>query len=288
MFDLPKITPSWTPTEAEYRADPALNFHTLAAFHRDPKAWRDGYFDKVEETDAMRFGTALHAKILEPTTYDDKVAVFAPPVNPKTGECYGSTTNAYKDAAATFAASNAGKTIISAADADLIDALVDAVNFHPVAPSVLGRDFRLTELSVKGVLTVNDVPVEIKGRIDAYTDAGLVDLKTTQTLADASGRDRFRYTVYDYHYLSQLAFYRLLLTEFCDVPATVPCWLIALEKSDPRRVGVYRVDPAVMDKASRVVWSWLTEFVTSQQTNVYASRYDDVQLIDRYDAERDL
>ena len=55
-----------------------------------------------------------------------------------------------------------------------------------------------------------------------------------------------------------------------------------------RPVGVYRVDPAVMDKATRVVWSWLTEYVTSQQTNVYASRYDDVQLIDRYDAERDL
>lgn len=287
MLELPQITPNWTPTAQEYRAYKALNFHTLANFHRDPRAFKAGFFDAQEESDAMRFGAALHARILEPTAFDDKVAVFSPPVNPKTGAAYGTTTNAYKDAAATFAASNAGKTIINAADAATIDALVEAFNFHPIAPRVMGKQWRVTELSVKGVIDVDGNEIELKGRVDAYTDAGIVDIKTTTVLSDASGRDRFRYAVYDYHYILQLAFYKLLLTRFLDVPAAVPCWLIAFEKQEPRRVAVYKIADNVIDDATRVLWSWLRAYVTAEKSGVYESRFDAVQLIDRYTSELD-
>ena len=287
MIDLPEITPDWTPTESEYRAYKALNFHTLANFHRDPRAFKAGYFDAQEESDAMRFGTALHARILEQETFVDKVAIFDPPINPKTGAAYGTTTNAYKDAAATFAASNAGKTIINAADAATIDALVESFNFHPVAPTVMGKRWKYTELSVKGVLDFNGNEVELKGRLDAYTDAGIVDLKTTNALTDASGRDRFRYAVYDYYYILQLAFYKLLLTRFMRVPDDVPCWLIAFEKQEPRRVAVYKLADNVIDDATRVLWSWLRAYVTAEKSGVYESRFDAVQLIDRYTPELD-
>lgn len=288
MIELPEITPDWTPTESEYRAYNALNFHTLANFHRDARAFKAGFFDAQEESDAMRFGTALHARILEPGAYLEKVAIFSPPVNDKTGEAFGATTKAYKEAAATFAAANVGKTIITKSDDETVDALVEAFNFHPVAPVVMGKKWRFTEVAIKGALDVNGDEIEVKGKIDAYTDAGLVDLKTTGQIADASGRDRFRYAVYDYYYILQLAFYKLLLTRFLDVPTCCPCWLVALEKQEPRRVAVYRVADDVVDKGVQVVWSWLTAYVNAQKSGVFESRFDAVQLIDSYIPERDF
>lgn len=289
MFHLDRIARNWLATEEEYRADESVNFHTLADFHRDPRAWLAGHFDQKEETDAMRFGTALHARILEgDAAFGSKVAIFDPPINAKTGEPFGTATKAYKDALADFMATSVGKTPITKGDAELVDVLEESFRFHPVAPSILGREWRETELNVKGEYEIDGEPVAVKGRLDCVSDAGLVDLKTTAQLAGYDGRDRFRYACYDFGYIAQLGFYHRLLTDFCGAPPTTPCWLIALEKTAPNRVAVYRLSQEVVEKARGVVWSWLCEYVRARRTNIFESRFDSVQLIDRYDAERDL
>lgn len=279
----------WNVSEADYRAYDALNFHTLANFKRDPRLWQEGYFDDLEETDAMRFGTAAHARILEgDEAYKAKIAVFYPPVNDKTGEIFGATTKAYKEAKAAFLEGNAGKTIISADDERIIDTLVDALRFHPIASSVFGKRHKETELAIKCSVEICGEPIELKGRIDCYSDAGIVDVKTTQQLTDASGRDRFRYTIYDYNYILQLAFYNLLIQEAYRVPELLPWWIVALEKTEPYRIGVYRIAENVQTSAIGVLWNWLESFVTAKKTATYESRFDTVQLIDNYTAGKDL
>ena len=273
--------------EKEYREDPRLNFHTLANFRRDPKAFRAGYFDLKEETDAMRFGSALHAKLLTPEFYAKQYAVFDAPINTKTGEPFGSATNAYKSAYEAFAEDNAGKTILSQSDAKLIDTLIDEFYFHQYAPSILSGEVQ-AEKTIVGALSFDgQTVVEVKGRIDAFTGAGLIDVKTTANLDDASGRDRFRYAVYDYKYLIQLAFYHRILTE-CYGAAFCPCWLIVLEKNPPNRVAVYAPTRRVIEDCYKVVDAWLERWYYAKSSGTYSSRFDEIQVIDSYDCNRDF
>ena len=281
---------NWNINRDEYFNDKErINFHTLLDYKRDPKAWRDGYFDLKEETDAMRFGTALHAMILQgEDVYNNEIAAFTPPVNPRTGEPYGPTTNAYKDARIAFEATNKGKTIISKPEADLIARLNDEVNFHPIAPEVLGRaDWAKSEIPVCGQVPTRNGSVDVKGMVDRYSEAGLIDLKTTAQIDDGSGRDRFRYTIYDYKYLVQLGFYHLVLTECYGAPF-VPAWIIAIEKNPPNRVAVYELAPEVLQNARDVARSWLGDFVESVEKDAYVSKYDSLQIISQYQLERDL
>lgn len=283
------VTTDWDVPEETYRAHPALNFHKLADFHRDPEAFHEGKFDHVEETDAMRFGTALHAKILEgDEVYNDKVRVFNAPVNPKTGEEYGPLTKTYKEALKDFQSNNIGKTIISPADEKNIDKLTEAYYFHNVAPTLLDtKDFHHAEMSVKGTWEIDGTPIEVKGRLDYYGDKGLVDVKTTSALTDASGKDKFLRSVYDYKYLVQLGFYHRLLTDCLGAPY-VPCWLVAFERQEPNRIAVYRVSPEVVSKAREVVVSWLRDYIRATTTGIFESKFSTVQLIDSYNPSWDV
>lgn len=281
---------NWDVTEKEYREDDRLNFHTLADFRRDPRAFRDGVYNVREETDAMRFGTALHALVLQGReAYDAKVAAFEPPVNPKTGEPYGPTTNAVKDARTAFEAANVGKTIISKADADLIEKLREEFFFHQYAPEVLGRaDWARSEVPVCGQVRLSDGSTfDVKGLIDRYSEAGLVDVKTTSQLDDGSGRDKFRYAIYDYKYLVQLAFYHLILTDAYGAPF-VPCWIVAFEKNVPNRVAVYSISAEVITAAREVAREWIASYVGAVSKNDFESKFDKLQVIGSYDPERDL
>lgn len=283
------VDSDWNPSEEEYRAYPAMNFHTLADFHRDPRAWKAGLIGGAIENDSMRFGTALHAKILEGNeVYARKVATFIEPVNERTGKPYGAATKAYEDAFFAFAKDNAGKTLIGEEDAKTIETLYDNYCFHSVAPTILGENgFRHTEMSVKGDLEVDGYKVEVKGRIDCYGTSGLVDVKTTKELTDATGKDKFYRSLYEYKYIVQLGFYHLLLTEILGAPF-VPAWIVAFERQVPNRIGVYELSPYVVQCAREVAKSWLKQYAESRDSGVYGSIFDDVQRIENYDPSRDL
>lgn len=276
----------WHCTEKTYRADPALNFHKLAQFHWDPKAFRDGFFNDESVTDAMRFGTALHAKVLTPNEYGSSIAIFNPPVNPKTDEPYGPATKTYVEARNAFLAQNSDKTIVSMSDAILIERIANEFNLHPIAPKLFEN--AKCEQAVRGQIktSLGDL-VSVKGRIDAYTDSGLIDIKTTATLDDVSGRDRFLYTIYDHKYLVQLAFYHKILTDCYGAPF-VPCWIVAFEKNAPNRIAVYAPSRKVIEDARQVVDAWLCEWVNAGQYCDYQSKYDHIQFVDGYDPSRDI
>lgn len=281
---------AWTVDEQTYRADDRLNFHTLNNFKKDPAAFKAGFYDDREPTDAMRFGNALHCKLLTPDLYEKNYAVFKAPINPKTGEAYGATSNAYKDARAAFEADNAGKSALTPAAAELVDKLIDTFYFHAAAPHILDN-VQVVEQSICGVLSFDYTPdnaVAVKGRIDAYsTTAGLIDVKTTNTLDDGTGRDKFKYALYDYKYLPQLAFYHRILRESYGAPF-VPVWFIVFETNPPNRVAVYTPTREILEAAYMTINSWLEQYSGARRFNNYKSKYDLVQVIDTYNPERDI
>lgn len=267
---------NWNVSEEEYRAYPAVNFHTLARFHRDPKAFKENAFPEETESDAMRFGAAFHSKLLTP---EKPLQVFNPPINPKTGEPYGSTSKAYQEARAKL-----DGLVVTQRENDLIERMTNEFRLHPEAPRLFDHVIAI-EQPVRGVVDTPLGEVEIKGRIDALTSRGIVDVKTTSSFDDATGHDRFRRAIYDYKYIVQLAFYQRLMT--LNGSPTLDCWILAFEKTEPCRVAVYYITQEVMENAQRVVDGWLYEWRRAQNGE-YKSRYDDVQTIEQYDFLKDL
>ncbi|MBR4832770.1 MAG: PD-(D/E)XK nuclease-like domain-containing protein [Thermoguttaceae bacterium] len=278
----------WDVDEKTYRADAAVNFHTLADFQRDPRAFEEGYFEKRDAADAMRFGTACHSALLEgPSAFARDVAVFSPPVNAKTGEAFGATTKTFLDARNAFETANAGKTIISTTDAAAIEQLERSFLFHPVAPRVMRGGWGRPEIAIKGEMIVDGEPVVVKGRLDWYGPAGLTDFKSTARLDDASGRQRFKYAIYDYKYLVQLGFYHRLLTDVCGAPF-VPAQIVAGEREAPHRIAVYAFTREIVEDARNVALEWLRRYVDAKKRGYYPSPFDQIQIIDKYNPEKDL
>lgn len=72
---------------------------------------------------------------------------------------------------------------------------------------------------------------------------GIVDLKTTSDL------DRFEFEARRWRYPNQMAFYADMLAKVTDEDETIPVYLIAVEKSEPYRCGVWQVSEQTLDQA---------------------------------------
>jgi hypothetical protein len=142
-----------------------------------------------EPTAAMEFGTVVHAGVLEP----DAPACYA--VAPK----IDTRTTAGKADWGAFAQANAGRIILSQADADRALACIAAVRAHPGASRLLAG--AKTEVSLFWEDAKYKVPC--KCRWDGLNRGGGFDLKTTQ---DASP-DAFARTIASYEYHAAAAHY---------------------------------------------------------------------------------
>ena len=224
---------------AEGRSGRWLQSHALALFAKSPAAydrWRRGTAGaKDEPKDAFAFGRAAHCYVLE------GVAEFARryatdegrPVNPKTGKPFGSATKEYA-----AWAEGVGKEIVSAGDMETILRMAAAVGAHPVAAGLLrgGR----AEATVRAWYAGMNCQI----RMDYWTAAnGIADLKTCRDL------DRFEWDALGYGYIHQLAFYRAVLRVAAGSEAAVR--IVAVEKAEPFRCGVWRVPAWALDRAEK-------------------------------------
>ena len=142
-------------------------------------------------TEAMRFGTAVHAAVLEPDTFADAV-VQAPDINRR--------TTAGRAEHEAFQQANAGKVVLSADDMMRVYRCVNAVHMHPAASKLL------TGGEVEGSLFWVDGEYRIpcKARFDKFNHGGMVDLKTCQDASqDGFGRAAasLLYHVQNAHYI---------------------------------------------------------------------------------------
>ena len=98
------------------------------------------------------------------------------------------------------------------------------------------------------VARVHYAGFECQIRIDYLTrDFGITDYKTCRDL------DRFEWDARDYGYIEQLAFYRAVLRVLLlgNGGRDIPCSIVACEKAEPFRCGVWRVAPWALDIAEK-------------------------------------
>lgn len=210
---------------AEYLSWPYPSNSALAGIAKCPARWKHEQDNPpAQEPKEFALGTAVHALVLTPGTFDVQVAV-APDCDRRTKEG--------KALWAGFQASVGDKSIISQEDYEAAKAMAEAVRSHPTAGKLLKATTQ-SEISV-----VWDYYGTIcKARLDAVAPEyqTVWDLKTTR---DASP-DGFGKAVFNLGYYRQAGMYMDAAGNV--EPSLNTFAFVAVEKSPPYPVAVYVLD----------------------------------------------
>lgn len=197
-----------------------------------------------EETTALRVGRLLHCMVLTPGVVKANFAV-APDINRR--------TNAGKEEWEKFLAANSSKTVVTTDEWDDANGMAQSAT----ATGLFGAG--QAETSIFG--TMNGV--DVKSRLDWVNAGEIVDVKSTSSVA--SPRE-FQKTVWNWGYGLQAAFYMRMAREAGLSPSKFV--FVAVEKEAPHIVGVYDLDPAVIELFDRQIDGLIEEYKQSLVVDV--------------------
>lgn len=231
---------------AEYHRSPAVSKSLLDQFAKSPlhaKAYLAGI--RELETPAMAFGTAYHAAMLEPDRFKKEFATFEGDRRTKEGK------------AAYQALLDAGKTIISRSDADVLSAMVDVFLDHPVVKMLHANG--MEEASVFWTDPVTNVPCRCRPDYWHADGKGLIlDFKTTEDASPegfARSVAKYRYHVQAAHYMAGTHAQRFVF--------------IAQEKKAPFAIGVYELDEQSLELGREIRDRELAEYAVCLATDYW-------------------
>lgn len=244
-----------------------LTSHRLAEFRQCPQLFRRKELGLIPDRDSLAFqvGRAAHTLILEGRErYEQEFAVGGP-INEKTGKPFGSTTKAFAEWA-----EKCGKPVLGDDDAAIVEQMAASVKAHAFARELLAMG--MAEGVVRG--TLEGVPCQARiDWINPTIDRGIVDVKTADSL------DSFEWHIGAFGYVAQLAFYRALVAQACD--RTLPVHLIAVEKREPFRCGVWQLSPRVLDKAAEQNTAAIRQLVGCRAADSWPTGFESLRLYDR-------
>ena len=236
---------------AEYHAAPGWSSSAIRAGPTLAHAHEQLTHPRVD-TNALRFGRALHCAILEPLAFLERVGI-APDVDRRTKDG--------KAAWAAFEAAAAGRDHLTVDEKADADGMVKSVHAHRIAGPMVRREDGRAEVSV--FWTDKDAGEKCRARIDWLVPGVVVDIKTT---TDA-GPEAFAREAWGYGYFRQLAWYIDGITDATGQPHTGA--IVAVEKSAPYVAAVYMVPDDAMDIARAENRLALRRLVKATRENVW-------------------
>lgn len=267
--------PAWTlqEPEKEYHArsksGEIMSSGMLKKFRQCAAAYHDAVTraSAEKESAAFRFGRAVHKICLEGTKAFNKSFAIGGPVNEKTGKNYGVGTKAHDE----WLAAN-GYTKDQVINDDEANTLITMARKFERHPEVAARlEFGWPEMVVRADL--HGVPCQVRLDWLAHDADGnflIVDLKTTENMK------WYENDSYRYEYPHQFAFYRDVCMAAC--PATSFSFsVIAVEKNEPFRVGVWDIPENVLEYHSAENRLALENFKQCQITGVWPTGYETVR-----------
>ncbi|MBP9742337.1 MAG: PD-(D/E)XK nuclease-like domain-containing protein [Burkholderiales bacterium] len=186
-------------TMTDYYDNPAISQSKLKDLKRSPKHFWTMHVEGVEviETDAMRFGKAVHMCLFEHQLFIQSYIV-----SPN----FDKRTKDGKLAFAEFTANNLDKIIISAEDMAAVKSIRDAVLNKKTSRVLLNNGLPEHEL----YWTDTDTGISCKAKLDyliepcdQFPNGLIIDLKTTINAEPGE----FAKSIYTFGYYNQLAFY---------------------------------------------------------------------------------
>ena len=248
------------------KAKDFLSSHALGDFRHCPALFRRKELGLIPDRDSTAFlvGRAAHVLILEGRERFDSEYAVGGPINPKTGQPFGSATKAFAQWAERI-----GKPVLSDDQAALVEQMAASVREHLFARELLSDGVP------EGVVRCKHAGHDCQARIDWLSPAfgrGIVDLKTCDRL------DGFELDFRAFGYAHQLGFYRALVHRVSNV--LMPVHVIAVEKREPFRTGVWQIGAHVLDAAQRENEAAMRELARCRETGVWPTRFESIRLID--------
>jgi hypothetical protein len=254
------------PAEAYHaRAGEYLTSHLLADFRRSPLLYqrrRSGLVKQDQARPAYLVGRATHTLVLEGRRRFDAEFVVGGPTNPRTGLPFGPGTKAWAEWAQAH-----GRNILTDEQFELISRMSEAVLTHPIASDLL------REGVPESVVRTQYCETDCQIRMDWFEPHhGIADLKTCDDLT------YFEADARRYGYLHQMAFYRAVLAQV--IGLFVPVHIIGVEKKEPYRCGVWRVEPQALAIAQRENEAAIGRLKRCQQRSDWPTGYEELRLLD--------
>lgn len=244
-----------------------LSAHALNEFRRCPLLYRKKELGLVPERDTTAYliGRAAHTLILEGRERYQREYAVGGPINPKTGQPFGSLTKAFAEWA-----EKQNKPVLSDAQAALVEQMAASARSHVFARELLANGV------AEGVVRAEYGGHRCQARIDWISPidgTGIVDLKTADEI------DTFELSMRAFGYLHQVAFYRALVAAVSG--HVLPVHIVAVEKREPFRCGVWRIVPAVLDEAQRDNEQAMTDLRRCRESGAWFTRYESLRLVER-------
>jgi hypothetical protein len=248
-----------------------LSSHQLMDFMHCPWLYQKKRLGLIDppETPAMLLGRATHCRILEGCDAFRGQFALGGPINKSTGKPYGKDTQAFRGWCA-----EQGKPGVHYDDLALIEQMASGVAMNDAAVDLLlyGRG--------EGVVrtTYGDTPCQ--ARFDwVHPHRGIVDLKTTAEL------HWFEAEVKRRRYVHQMAFYQALLEIALGLPpdpgaGSIPVHLVAVEKCEPFRCGVWQLTPNALAIARQENEAAIRRLRRATQLDKFPTGYEEVRLLD--------
>ena len=248
-----------------------LSSHLLGDFRKSPLLYKKKMNGEIEpaETAALAVGRAVHTLVLEGRSkFDEEFSVSDGPVNPKTGEPFGKNTKAYREWAAAQT-----KDVVGGPDFAFISKIRESVWAHPVARELL--DAGVPERTVRANYCGEPCQIRMDWfRADYGGRPSICDLKTCETL------DYFEGDARRFGYPQQMAFYREVLRKATEGDISADCYLIAVEKREPMRCGVWKLTDGILDSCALENERAIAELLKCRRENVWPTRTEELRILD--------
>ncbi len=253
------------PAEAYHaKAGQYLSSHQLLDFSKCPWLHRKKTLGLIEDKDSPAYlvGRAAHARILEGRDRYEEAFAIGGPINPKTNNPYGANTKTFAEWARAK-----GKPVLSHDQAVLVENMAAGVSMNAEAVDLLlyGR--------AEGVLRADYCGVPCQIRIDwVHPHRGIVDFKTCDDLT------WFESDARRFGYHRQMAFYQAVLA--AAIAEYVPVHLIAVEKKEPFRCGVWRVSDDTLTIVERENEAAIRRQATCRRQDRWPTGYEEIRVLD--------
>jgi hypothetical protein len=245
------------------KAKDFLSSHQLIEFMNCPYLYQKRRAGLIEEKEPSSFliGRAAHCRILEGiAAYENQFAVGGP-INPATCKPFGATTKKFLEWQ-----ESQRKPVISFDKAELISAMNSGVQMNPNACELLehGR--------AEGVVRAEYCGISCQIRIDwTNPEFGIVDLKTCDDLTWFESDARW------FHYHHQLAFYQNVLAQ--KIEQYVPVYIIAVEKKEPYRCGVWQLNSETLSTARLELEAAIERFKIAKADDRWLTGYEELRIL---------
>jgi hypothetical protein len=246
------------------KASEYLSSHQLADFRKCPLLYwkkKQGLIPD-EDRPAYLVGRALHTLVLEGRERFDEEYAVGGPINPSTGQPYGANTKAFANWAA-----SCGKQVLTDAQYELVQNMAAGVRSHQIAVDLLSSGIP------EGVVRAEYCGLPCQVRFDHFDiHRAILDLKTTDDLS------WFESDAKRYGYVYQMAFYRAVLRQVISIP--MPIFLVAVEKREAFRCGVWQIHEDVLNQAQRENEAAIERLKLCMEADAWPTGYAEVRVFD--------